>query len=213
MKGSLLILPLLGMALVGCKQGGSSEGDQAATKLQAHVLLETTKGTITIHLYKEAAPASAANFLQYVDSGFYDGTIFHRIIPSFMIQGGGFTADLKKKTVLPPVKNESDNGKSNVVGTLAMARTSDPNSATSQFFINVVNNARLDGHQGRPGYTTFGEIVDGLDVVETIRNVTTQCPSKSQPGQPRQPCTAQLPPGMRDVPVEPVVITKAQRIN
>ncbi len=213
MMRSLLIIPLFTIALVGCEQGSSADGGQPADKKEAHVLLETSKGKITIHLYKEAAPASAANFLQYVDSGFYDGTVFHRVIPGFMIQGGGFTADLTKKPVQPPVKNESDNGKSNVAGTLAMARTSDPSSATSQFFINVVNNARLDSRQGKPGYTTFGEIVDGMDVVEMIRNVPTQCPSKPPPGQPRQPCTAKLPPGMRDVPVEPVVITKAQRIH
>lgn len=143
------------------------------------VKMETNKGAVIIELYPEQAPISVENFLAYVNDGFYDGTIFHRIISNFMIQGGGHTEEYyddqnKEKTTRAPIKNESENGLSNTVGTLAMARTSDPHSATSQFYINVADNSRLDGGPGRPGYTVFGKVVEGLDVVMAISKVPTR---------------------------------------
>jgi peptidyl-prolyl cis-trans isomerase A (cyclophilin A) len=134
------------------------------------VLMETSMGTIKIELFQKEAPVSVKNFLEYANSGYYSGTIFHRVIPGFMAQGGGLTAELQPKPgARPPIKNEADNGLKNDRGTIAMARTSDPNSATSQFFINVVNNNSLnrpsfDGH----GYAVFGKVIDGMDVVDKI---------------------------------------------
>lgn len=138
------------------------------------VELRTNAGTITLELYPDRAPQTVRNFLQYVQDGYYKGTIFHRVIDGFMIQGGGFTADLAAKTTRPPVPIESTNGLRNDVGTIAMARTRDPNSATSQFFINVVDNDMLnhpspDGH----GYTVFGKVVRGIDIVHKIAKVPT----------------------------------------
>lgn len=132
------------------------------------VELKTDLGTIRVALYADKAPATVENFLAYVDSGFYNGVIFHRVIPGFMAQTGGHTFDFQKKETREPVVNESDNGLSNKRGTLAMARTSDPDSATSQFFINLVSNARLDAKKDRPGYTVFGEVTAGMEVVEKI---------------------------------------------
>jgi peptidyl-prolyl cis-trans isomerase A (cyclophilin A) len=139
------------------------------------VVMETSEGTIRIALDPVKAPISVKNFLQYVRSGFYNGTIFHRVIPTFMIQGGGFTPDMKEKTELkPPIRNEASNGLRNVRGTVAMARTDDPNSATAQFFINVKNNAILDyGIAPGAGYAVFGQLIEGLDVVDKIKNVPT----------------------------------------
>ncbi|GAA0705808.1 peptidylprolyl isomerase [Dokdonella soli] len=168
----------------------------AATDAQtvaSKVLLKTSMGDITLQLYPDKAPKSVENFLAYVKSGFYDGTIFHRVIGNFMIQGGGFTKDLRQKSTKAPVVNESKNGLSNLRGTLAMARTQDPNSATAQFFINTVDNPRLDyTSDASPGYCVFGKVVTGLDVVDKIRAVETgpQGPFRS------------------DVPVTPVVIEK-----
>jgi peptidyl-prolyl cis-trans isomerase A (cyclophilin A) len=139
------------------------------------VELRTSLGTITVELYPDRAPVTVKNFLSYVGDGFYDGTIFHRVIDGFMIQGGGFTADLNVKTTRPPIPIESQNGLRNDAGTIAMARTRDPNSATAQFFINLVNNDFLnypgaDGH----GYTVFGKVVKGMEVVEKIARIPTQ---------------------------------------
>jgi peptidyl-prolyl cis-trans isomerase A (cyclophilin A) len=127
-----------------------------------------------VELRADKAPKTVANFVQYVNDGFYDGTIFHRVIDRFMIQGGGFTAAMAEKPTRPPVVSESNNGLKNARGTIAMARTADPNSATAQFFINVVDNARLDfpSFDGY-GYTVFGNVVEGLDVVDKIRAVPT----------------------------------------
>jgi cyclophilin family peptidyl-prolyl cis-trans isomerase len=134
------------------------------------VVMETSLGTIKLELDDVKAPVTVANFLSYVDEKFYDGTIFHRVIPDFMIQGGGFAAGLRQKTTRAPIKNESPNGLSNVRGTIAMARTNDPDSATAQFFINVVDNSHgLD----RPRYCVFGKVVDGLNVVDKIKAVAT----------------------------------------
>jgi len=160
-----------------------------------HVLLETTNGQIEIELDPVKAPASTKNFLEYVDSGFYNGTIFHRVIPGFMAQGGGFTPQMQQKDTKAPIQNEASNGLHNVRGTLAMARTSNPNSATSQFFINVADNAFLD--PGRDaGYAVFGKVVKGMDVVDII--VNSQSTTKQ---------------GMQNVPIDPVIIKSAKRID
>ncbi len=161
------------------------------------VKLETSKGDIVIELDDKAAPVTAANFLQYVNEGFYDGTIFHRVIPQFMIQGGGFTPDMQEKQTHPSIACESKNGLKNKRGTIAMARTSDPDSATSQFFISHVDNRYLDYVDYRnPGYAVFGKVVEGMDVVDSIAAVRT----------------AQKGP-YDDVPVEPVVIKSAKVVT
>jgi cyclophilin family peptidyl-prolyl cis-trans isomerase len=159
------------------------------------VTLETTKGTIVIELDPARAPKTVANFLHYAESGFYEGTIFHRVIPGFMAQGGGFTADLQQKPTVAPVENEAGNGVSNARGTIAMARTSDPNSATAQFFINVVDNRMLDRNNPQGdgyGYAVFGRVTAGMEVVDAIVAVP-----RGRAG--RFPS---------DVPKEPIVIQK-----
>jgi peptidyl-prolyl cis-trans isomerase A (cyclophilin A) len=137
------------------------------------VVLETTMGTIKIGLYQQKAPLSTANFLQYVKAKHYDGTIFHRVMPRFMIQGGGMTADLTEKPTRPPIRNEARNGLRNARGSVAMARTDAADSATSQFFINVVDNHALDFGIRGAGYAVFGEVIEGMDVVDKIRAVPT----------------------------------------
>ncbi len=132
------------------------------------VIIKTTQGDITVRLYRDKSPITVANFLQYVDDGFYIGTIFHRVIPNFMIQGGGFLPDMTEKDTRDPIVNEAKNRLHNVRGTIAMARTSVPDSATSQFFINQRTNLRLDWTPGQAGYTVFGEVTDGMDVVDFI---------------------------------------------
>lgn len=140
------------------------------------VKLVTSKGEIIIELYPEKAPVTVKNFLSYIDAKFYDGTIFHRVIPGFMIQGGGFTEDMAQKQTKEPIKNEADNGLKNEPGTIAMARTNDPHSATCQFFINTVNNSFLN-HTAKTargwGYCVFGKVVKGMDVVSEIEGVST----------------------------------------
>ena len=163
------------------------------------VALETSKGRVVVELYPDKAPKSVENFLAYVDAGFYADTIFHRVIPGFMIQGGGFTADLQKKDTRPPIENEADNGLSNKRGTVALARTGDPHSATCQFYVNLVDNRPLDHRSKDPqgwGYTVFGRVVEGMDVVDAIAAV---------------PTTTRAP--YRDVPVEPVLILSASRVS
>ena len=140
------------------------------------IVMTTSFGEIKIELDKEKAPETAANFEQYVKDGFYDGTIFHRVIDNFMVQGGGMETGMKEKTTRAPIKNEADNGLTNATGTLAMARTMDPNSATAQFFINVADNKFLDHRSPTPdgwGYCVFAKVVEGMDVVEKIKNVPT----------------------------------------
>lgn len=158
--------------------------------------LVTNFGTISIELDFENAPKSAGNFQQYCEEGFYDGTIFHRVINGFMIQGGGMTEDMSQKTTRAPIENEADNGLKNDKGTLAMARTGDPHSATAQFFINVSDNDFLN-HTGKNpqgwGYAVFGKIIDGMDVVEKIKGIKTGNRGMH-----------------RDVPVEPVIIEKCE---
>lgn len=161
------------------------------------VTLETNKGNILIELNSEKAPKSVENFLQYVDSGFYENTLFHRVIPNFMVQGGGFDTNMQRKTTQAPIENEADNGLANDRGSIAMARTNDPHSATAQFFINSVDNDFLN-HSGKNprgwGYAVFGSVIEGLEVVDSISAVQT--------GFSR---------GMRDVPTEPVIILRAFR--
>ena len=159
------------------------------------VEVTTSKGAFVIELAPDKAPKTVENFLAYVDAGFYSGTIFHRVIRMFMVQGGGMDATLKKKkTFRPPVELEVNRGLSNLRGTVAMARTSNPNSATSQFFVNVVDNKRLDSTGG--GYAVFGKVISGMDVVDAIRAMPT---TKKN--------------GMRDVPVETVSIVSAKRVK
>ena len=165
----------------------------SATVLAANPVVEmqTTHGKMTIELYADKAPKTVENFLQYVKGDFYRGTVFHRVIKGFMIQGGGFTADMAQKRTRAPIANESRNGVKNARGTIAMARTSNPDSATSQFFINHGDNANLDypSFDGY-GYAAFGKVIEGLDVVDKIADVPT----------------GMHPSGHRDVPREPVVI-------
>lgn len=156
------------------------------------VVLETTKGNIVIELDSEKAPATTANFLTYVREGHYDGTVFHRVIDGFMIQGGGFTEDGKKKGTHEPIALESNNGLRNVKGSVAMARTMVEDSATSQFFINVANNDFLNYAEGNPGYAVFGKVVEGMEVVDQIKKVRTATKH-----------------GMSDWPEENVVIMRA----
>ena len=158
------------------------------------VALETSHGTIVLELNPEKAPITVENFLDYVDRGWYDGTIFHRVIDGFMIQGGGFTSDLQRKITRPEIENESKNGLSNKRGTISMARTGDPHSATAQFFINSVDNEGLDGKANSWGYAVFGEVVEGIEVVDAISKVETGVKN-----------------GMPDVPAETVAIKSAKR--
>ncbi|WP_255854514.1 peptidylprolyl isomerase [Marinobacterium rhizophilum] len=169
-----------------------------ALPLQAGPLvqMQTSAGNLEIELFEEQAPKTVANFLQYVDEGYYDGTIFHRVIPGFMIQGGGFTQDMQKKDTRAPIENESGNGLSNLAGTLSMARTSAPHSATAQFFINSVDNPRLDARGSQHGYAVFGRVSKGMDVVSTISSTPTT-----------------VRPPHRDVPQTPIVILGIQPVT
>jgi peptidyl-prolyl cis-trans isomerase A (cyclophilin A) len=175
-----LLKPLVMLSAAAAVPGTAGAADP-------QVDLRTSAGTIRLELYPAKAPKTVENFLQYVRDGHYNGTIFHRVIPNFMIQGGGMTPDLAQKPTRPPIPIESKNGLKNAVGTVAMARTSDPNSATAQFFINVNNNGFLDypGQDGN-GYTVFGKVVDGMDVVNKIVSVPTgnQGPHQNVPRQP-----------------------------
>lgn len=139
------------------------------------VIMKTSMGNVKIELFEDKAPITVKNFLSYIDEKYFNGTVFHRVIKGFMIQGGGFEASdtIKQKPTKAQIKNESDNGLKNDRGTLAMARTNDPNSATSQFFINVVDNAFLNRSDGNPGYAVFGKVIEGMDVVDKIRTVKT----------------------------------------
>jgi peptidyl-prolyl cis-trans isomerase B (cyclophilin B) len=187
------------LAVLGLLSARAEEAAPAATPPEENpmVILKTTKGDIQVELYPDKAPDTVANFLKYVDDGFYNGTIFHRVIGNFMIQGGGFTKDMQQKPTRAPVKNEAANGLKNTRGTLAMARTGDPHSATAQFFINVVDNGFLNHTSPDPrgyGYCVFGKVVSGLDVVDAIRGVATGNRGMFQ-----------------DVPVESVEIISATR--
>jgi len=174
-------------------------GSTIAEDINPKVVLETSKGKIVLELYPDNAPETVKNFLNYVDAKFYDGMIFHRVIPNFMIQGGGFTTDMKRKTTRPPIKNEADKGLKNDRGTIAMARTPDPHSATAQFFINSKKNDFLNYRsktQQGWGYAAFGKVVEGMKTVDAISAVKTKTIG-----------------GFQDVPAEPVVIKSAKRIK
>jgi peptidyl-prolyl cis-trans isomerase A (cyclophilin A) len=167
-----------------------STASLAQTKKKAAnpmVLVKTNMGSFKIELYPEQAPVTVKNFLDYVDKKFYDGTTFHRVIPGFVIQGGGFDKDMMRKATLPPIKNEATNGLKNLKATLSMARTNDINSATSQFFVNLKDNAALD-HVGdaQYGYAVFGKVVQGFEVIEKIAGVktTTKGPNENVPEKP-----------------------------
>jgi cyclophilin family peptidyl-prolyl cis-trans isomerase len=161
------------------------------------VKLQTSMGNILIELNAQAAPVTVKNFLQYVTDGFYDGTIFHRVIPGFMIQGGGFTEQMEKKDTREPIVNEASNGLPNERGTIAMARTNDPDSATCQFFINHVNNTPLNYvENGNPGYAVFGKVIEGMDTVDAIASVRT---------------TTRM--GYQNVPDKPIVIKSAKVVS
>jgi len=183
--GLALLLPAVLMA----SPAGAEEGSNP------RVTLETSKGKIVLELYPDKAPKTVENFLGYVESGHYDGTIFHRVIPNFMVQGGGFTAGMEQKPTRAPIENEADNGLTNDRGTVAMARTSDPHSASAQFFVNSKDNDFLN-HTAKTasgwGYAVFGRVVEGMEVVDAISGVET-----TRKGM------------MADVPAESVVIEKA----
>jgi cyclophilin family peptidyl-prolyl cis-trans isomerase len=202
------LIAVLALALAGpiaaeeAKPAPKAEAKPAAAKPAENprVLLKTSMGDITIELFQKEAPVSTRNFLAYVDRKFYDGTIFHRVINGFMIQGGGFDKTMRQKGTLDSIENEAMNGMKNKRGTLAMARTMDPHSATSQFFINVVDNPALDftsPADGRTwGYAVFGRVVEGMDVVDAIKAVPTGMKN-----------------GMADVPETPVEIVSATRVE
>jgi cyclophilin family peptidyl-prolyl cis-trans isomerase len=158
------------------------------------VRFETNHGAFTVEFFPDKAPITVANFLQYVDDGFFDNTIFHRVIPGFVIQGGGFVAGMKQKKTREPIENEAKNGLKNLRGSLSMARTNDINSATSQFFVNLKDNAFLDNSPGNFGYAVFARVTDGLDVIDAIAAVATGSRM-----------------GHQDVPREDVVVTSARR--
>jgi peptidyl-prolyl cis-trans isomerase B (cyclophilin B) len=186
-------------AVAGCLLLGAETGTGANPVPQDRnknpvVVIETSMGKIKVELKEEKAPGTVKNFLRYVDDKFYDGTIFHRVISNFMIQGGGYEPGLKQKITREAIKNECANGLANERGTIAMARTSEPDSATAQFFINVVDNAFLDQRDDNAGYCVFGRVIDGLDVVDKIVAVKTAARGMA-----------------RDVPVEDVIIKSIRR--
>ncbi len=184
------VLGLLLGWIAGC---GSAENTDNPV-----LVMETSMGTVKIELYQSRAPITVKNFLAYVDDKHYDGTIFHRVIDNFMIQGGGFSPEMKEKRTKAPIRNESNNGLTNDRGTLAMARTDEPNSATSQFFINVKDNGFLNRREAPDGvgYAVFGEVIDGMDVVDEIRFVPTRTLG-----------------GHENVPVKPVTIKSIRRVE
>lgn len=184
------------MAFISC-QGRSPSSNQKKEKNKVGVLIETSRGVIEIELDNNVAPITVKNFLKYVDDGFYNNTIFHRVIDNFMIQGGGFTKDMVRKETLTPIKNEAKNGLRNEVGTIAMARTGVVDSATAQFFINVRENSFLDHKdtsQRGYGYAVFGRVVKGMDVVNMIKAAKTVAKGM-----------------MQNLPVEPVIIKSVKR--
>jgi peptidyl-prolyl cis-trans isomerase A (cyclophilin A) len=174
LKFSIALLIALSVGAPAWATESAPAAAPKATAAPTRVALETSEGRIVVELKADKAPKTVANFVQYVKDGFYDGTIFHRVIDRFMIQGGGFTSAMAEKPTRAPIPSESTNGLKNVRGAIAMARTSDPNSATAQFFIDVVDNPRLDypSFDGY-GYTVFGNVVEGMDVVDKIRAVPT----------------------------------------
>ena len=192
---------MLAFLTLGVVAAGASAADAPVpaadakdTAAPVNVVFATSLGDITIELWPDKAPLTVANILKYVDAGFYDGVVFHRVIPGFVIQGGGMTPDMQQKRTNPPVKNEGKNGLRNLRGTLSMARTNDPDSATSQFFVNLVDNRSLDFDGPYGGYAVFGKVADGMAVVDKIAAVKTRNAGMHQ-----------------NVPAEPVIIKSAKR--
>lgn len=198
MRGWVLgIISTIGIVTLGIQFGMA--GEKTRMETNPKIAMETSLGTITVALWAEKAPKTVANFLRYVDEGFYDGTIFHRVIDGFMIQGGGMTPDMESKTTHEPIVNEASSELKNDRGTIAMARTQVVNSATSQFFINVADNTFLNHTAKTPqgfGYAAFGEVIDGMDVVDRIKAVKTTTVGPH-----------------RDVPETPVVIERVVRVD
>ncbi|MCW0220619.1 MAG: peptidylprolyl isomerase [Prosthecobacter sp.] len=194
MKLNLPLLAALAVTFVGSTGLTQAQETPVSETKPVKIVMETNKGSIEIELDAAKAPGSVANFVKYVKKGHYDGLIFHRVIPEFMIQGGGFSADMKQKETEAPIQNEAKNGLKNVRGSLAMARTPNPHSASSQFFINLKDNSFLDypGQDGW-GYCVFGKVTKGMEVVDQIAAVPTTVKA-----------------GMRDVPAEPVTIISAK---
>ena len=193
MMSSLLSIFVLVGLFTACKSDSSKKTDQGVNPM---VNISTSLGDIKVELYKDKAPITVENFLTYVNDGFYNETVFHRVIPNFMIQCGGFTEDMKQKPTKDPIKNEAENGLKNEVGTLAMARTSDINSATSQFFINLANNDFLNNGVRDFGYAVFGKVVEGMEIVNKIAAVETGTVGY-----------------YRDVPKEAVIINSITTVN
>jgi len=194
------LLLVLASAFLAVNSLAGEPAVKQSSDSRPQVIIHTSLGDMRLELYPDQAPVSVGNFLDYARSGFYDGTVFHRVISYFMIQGGGFTPDLQKKATRTPIQNEADNGLKNVRGSIAMARTGNPHSATAQFYLNVQDNTALD-HTGKAssrtwGYAVFGKVVDGLDVMDNIRFVET---------------TSRGP--YRDVPAEPVLIESVEIID
>jgi cyclophilin family peptidyl-prolyl cis-trans isomerase len=202
MQGSTVRWVIIGIVVLGLaasiyflRTGGGGAGDEGGGN--PVVLIETSMGNIQLELDKAKAPITVKNFLNYVEKGHYNGLLFHRVIKDFMIQGGGFEPGMKERPTGKPIPNEAFNGLSNTRGTIAMARTNDPDSATSQFFINTVDNSsKLDKSPRNPGYCVFGKVVEGMDVVDRIREVRTHSVGPHN-----------------DVPVEDVVIKSVRRLR
>lgn len=196
-KKVLTVSFLLFVGHVMAEQKTTAPDNHAAEVVQpVDVVIRTSKGDMTIRLNPGKAPVTVENFLAYVDKGFYKGLVFHRVMPGFMIQGGGMTADMSQKPTSAPIRNESGNGLRNSRGTISMARTANPDSATSQFFINLVNNEFLNNRPGRPGYAVFGEVINGEEVMDSIASVKT--------GN-RGPHA--------NVPVDPITILTVERVK
>jgi len=182
--------------ILACLVSGASAQEKAQSN--PHVLMQTSKGDIVLELHLDKAPRTVQNFMRYVDSGFYNGTIFHRVIDGFMIQGGGFSKDMLKKNTRAPIQNEANNGLGNDRGTIAMARTPDPHSATAQFFINTVDNGFLNFKSQTPsgwGYAVFGKVIKGMAVMDAISKVPTGVTGR-----------------FRDVPKTPIEIVTIQKL-
>jgi len=171
-------------------------GSTAGSAATQRVVLQTSKGAIELELFPDKAPVTVANFLKYVDSGYYDGVVFHRVIADFMIQAGGYSADLKPRVPNAPIVNESNHDLHNIIGAVAMARLNTPNSATAQFFINIADNPELDFRTSRPGYAVFGRVSGGMSVVAAIAGVETGTAGD-----------------LDDLPIEPVTILSARRLK
>jgi peptidyl-prolyl cis-trans isomerase A (cyclophilin A) len=199
----MLLIPIV-MVIWSCTQNQPTQSENEQTKpIQGEtkggnpmVIMSTSLGDIKMELYQDKAPITVQNFLSYVNDGFFDGTIFHRVIPNFMVQGGGFTQDMQQKPTKAPIKNEADNGLKNDVGTIAMARTGVVDSATSQFFMNQADNDFLNHGSRDFGYAVFGKVVEGMDVVNKIAGVKT----------------GRLGP-FQDVPLEPVLINSVRVVE